>query len=145
VWLWPSPRCHGQGFADSAPATQPTNPANPTSTRRNSHRLHRIDVCGARRLDPSHPPTRRCITRGCPYGSERWCERTVKKLGLETTLRPREGPRKSGKGFLTPFSSRLSRTPNRKFVRRSNDKFNFRRDQHRIFRTVFFGELSADL
>ena len=41
---------------------------------------------------------RRSITRGCPYGSETWVERTVKKLGLETTLRPRGRPRKTEKG-----------------------------------------------
>ena len=41
---------------------------------------------------------RRCIQRGCPYGSETWVDRTVKKLGLETTLRPRGRPRKSDKG-----------------------------------------------
>ena len=41
---------------------------------------------------------RRSITRGCPYGSETWVERTVKKLGLETTLRPRGRPKMTEKG-----------------------------------------------
>jgi len=41
---------------------------------------------------------RRSITRGSPYGTETWVERTVKKLGLETTLRPRGRPRKTEKG-----------------------------------------------
>jgi putative transposase len=37
---------------------------------------------------------RKCITRGSPYGDEGWVKRTAKKLGLETTLRPRGRPRK---------------------------------------------------
>ena len=41
---------------------------------------------------------RRSITRGCPYGSESWVERAVKKLGLEITQRPRGRPKKSAKG-----------------------------------------------
>ena len=33
--------------------------------------------------------------RGRPYGSERWVTRTVKRLGLESTMRPRGRPRKA--------------------------------------------------
>jgi putative transposase len=38
---------------------------------------------------------RRGIDRGCPYGSEVWCERAVSKLNLESTLRPRGRPKTS--------------------------------------------------
>jgi putative transposase len=38
---------------------------------------------------------RRSVQRGQPYGSEPWCERIVKRLGLESTLRPRGRPRKT--------------------------------------------------
>jgi putative transposase len=38
---------------------------------------------------------RQCVNRGTPYGSERWQRRTIRKLGLESTLRPRGRPRKS--------------------------------------------------
>jgi putative transposase len=38
---------------------------------------------------------RRSVQRGCPFGSDPWVERTVKKLGLETTIRPRGRPKKS--------------------------------------------------
>jgi len=41
---------------------------------------------------------RRSIQRGNPYGDESWSDRAVRKLGLETTLRPRGRPRKSNKG-----------------------------------------------
>ena len=37
---------------------------------------------------------RRSVQRGVPYGGETWLRRTVKKLGLESTLRPRGRPRK---------------------------------------------------
>jgi putative transposase len=38
---------------------------------------------------------RRSLTRGCPYGSAGWTARTVRALGLESTLRPRGRPRKT--------------------------------------------------
>ena len=37
------------------------------------------------------------IQRGNPYGDEAWSDRMVRKLGLETTLRPRGRPRKQEK------------------------------------------------
>ena len=41
---------------------------------------------------------RRCVNRGSPFGSESWCDRTVRSLGLETTLRPRGRPPKQNNG-----------------------------------------------
>jgi putative transposase len=32
---------------------------------------------------------RQCVTRGRPFGDERWEQRTAEQLGLESTLRPR--------------------------------------------------------
>jgi putative transposase len=40
---------------------------------------------------------RTSITRGTPYGSERWRKRAARQLGLEFTLRPRGRPRKGEK------------------------------------------------
>src|SRR5207245_4337237 len=37
---------------------------------------------------------RRSVQRGQPYGEERWAERVARRLGLESTLRPRGGPGK---------------------------------------------------
>lgn len=38
---------------------------------------------------------RRSVARGCPYGEERWSMRMVKRLGLESTLRPLGRPKKN--------------------------------------------------
>lgn len=37
---------------------------------------------------------RRCVNRGSPYGGERWQQKTITALGLQSTLRPRGRPRK---------------------------------------------------
>lgn len=41
---------------------------------------------------------RECLQRGKPYGNERWTEKMVKQLGLESTVRPRGRPPKQKKG-----------------------------------------------
>jgi putative transposase len=38
---------------------------------------------------------RRSVERGQPYGSEAWQQKTARKMGLESTFRPRGRPRKS--------------------------------------------------
>jgi putative transposase len=38
---------------------------------------------------------RRSVQRGQPYGEELWAERVARRLGLESTLRPRGRPRKA--------------------------------------------------
>ena len=39
----------------------------------------------------------RAIDRGQPYGTEKWVDRIAKRLGLESSLRPRGRPRKTEK------------------------------------------------
>jgi len=39
-----------------------------------------------------------CIARGRPFGKPAWVKRMVKRLGLESTVRPRGRPRKDGGG-----------------------------------------------
>ncbi len=36
---------------------------------------------------------RRSVARGQPFGTETWCKRIIKRLGLESTVRPRGRPR----------------------------------------------------
>jgi putative transposase len=38
---------------------------------------------------------RHSVIRGAPYGDPAWSERTAKRLGLESSLRPRGRPRKA--------------------------------------------------
>jgi putative transposase len=38
---------------------------------------------------------RKCVQRGRPFGDAPWVEQTAKSLHLESSLRPRGGPRKA--------------------------------------------------
>jgi putative transposase len=42
---------------------------------------------------------RRAVERGSPFGADAWTERTTKRLGLESTLRPRGRPAKAPRRF----------------------------------------------
>ena len=51
-------------------------------------------------VDAPQTPTevaalRRCISRGAPFGSDRWQREAADALGLQSTLRPRGRPRKN--------------------------------------------------
>jgi putative transposase len=37
---------------------------------------------------------RQCLQRGAPFGDEEWTRKTIKRLGLESTVRPRGRPKK---------------------------------------------------
>ncbi len=41
---------------------------------------------------------RRCVQRGCPFGDLSWSDRMVRRLGLESTLRPQGRPKKRKNG-----------------------------------------------
>ena len=41
---------------------------------------------------------RRSVSRGCPFGETSWCDQIVRRLGLESTLRPQGRPRKHKNG-----------------------------------------------
>jgi putative transposase len=41
---------------------------------------------------------RRSVRRGSPYGDDNWCDQVVRRLGLESTLRPQGRPRKQKNG-----------------------------------------------
>ncbi|HUY90570.1 MAG TPA: transposase [Pirellulales bacterium] len=47
--------------------------------------------------DAEESDLRRAIERGQPFGEAKWAERTARRLGLESTLRPRGRPRKREK------------------------------------------------
>ncbi len=50
--------------------------------------------------DAELPALRQSVVRGCLYGDDRWSQRMVKRLGLESTLRPRKRPKKEEQWFL---------------------------------------------
>jgi putative transposase len=41
---------------------------------------------------------RKCVQRGSPYGEANWSKRTIRQLGLESTVRPQGRPKKSKNG-----------------------------------------------
>ena len=41
---------------------------------------------------------RRAVNRGCPFGGPFWSDQVVRRLGLESTLRPRGRPKKDANG-----------------------------------------------
>jgi putative transposase len=42
---------------------------------------------------------REAVKRGSPFGSDAWRENAARKLGLESTIRPRGRPMKEQKGL----------------------------------------------
>lgn len=57
-----------------------------------------VDHVNAPQSEAEVAALRRCIERGSPFGNDSWTARTVSRLGLETTLRPRGRPRIQEKG-----------------------------------------------
>lgn len=57
-----------------------------------------LEHVNAPQSDAELAALRRSVNRGCPYGEEAWCDRMVRRLSLESTLRPRGRPKKQGKG-----------------------------------------------
>ena len=41
---------------------------------------------------------RQSVNRGCPFGSEAWATKAIRRLSLESTIRPRGRPRKPNNG-----------------------------------------------
>ncbi len=57
-----------------------------------------VDHVNAPQTEAELRSLRRSIDRGLPYGGDAWTARTIGRLGLESTLRPRGRPRKEEKG-----------------------------------------------
>ena len=67
---------------------------------------------------------RECVARGRPFGHDRWQARASKRLGLESTLRPRGRPRKSPAPGATPRSAADGGSPQHpsKSVKKVSDR-----------------------
>ena len=57
-----------------------------------------LEHVNAPQTDAELAALRRCVNRGSPYGAESWCDRTIRTLGLESTIRPRGRPKKHNNG-----------------------------------------------
>lgn len=64
------------------------------------------DLVNAPQTQKEEDALKTCIARGRPFGSDRWIQATVKKLDLQTTIRPRGRPKKGNlpKMIPDPFS-----------------------------------------
>jgi putative transposase len=67
----------------------------PWPVRRNSAW---VDYVNTPQSEEEIAALRRSVLRGCPYGDDYWSEKTVARLGLEGTVRPRGRPRKLRNG-----------------------------------------------
>ena len=57
-----------------------------------------VDHVDAPQTEAELRALRRSVNRGCPFGEPAWCDRTVARLGLESTLRRQGRPRKAKNG-----------------------------------------------
>ena len=54
-----------------------------------------VKLVNAVQTDAELTAVRRSVSRGTPFGAERWTARVARRLGLESTLRPRGRPKKT--------------------------------------------------
>ena len=84
AWRWSSlwHRVHGDeaGLVDESPLPLPR---------------HRRQHVQSPQTEGELESLRRSVVRGVPFGEASWQKRTAKKLGLESTLRPRGRPWKT--------------------------------------------------
>jgi len=57
-----------------------------------------IDEVNSPQTEAELAALHRALARGCPFGDESWSDRIIRRLGLESTLRPRGRPPKANKG-----------------------------------------------
>jgi putative transposase len=57
-----------------------------------------VDHVNAPQTEAELSALRRCVNRGCPFGEDTWCDRAVRRLGLESTLRSPGRPKKNKNG-----------------------------------------------
>jgi putative transposase len=55
---------------------------------------HWVDYVNAPQTEAELAALRRSVQRGSPFGDESWSDRAVRRLGLESTLRPQGRPKK---------------------------------------------------
>jgi putative transposase len=63
-----------------------------------SRKANWVDYVNEPHTEAELAAVRRCVQRGCPFGDEPWSGRAVRRLGLESTVRPQGRPKKTGNG-----------------------------------------------
>ncbi len=63
-----------------------------------ARRSNWVDHVNTPQTDAELMAVRRCVHRGSPFGDESWSAKVVRRLGLESTLRPQGRPRKPTNG-----------------------------------------------
>ena len=63
----------------------------------------------AAQTDAELAAVRRSVQRGNPFGAPSWCDEMVRRLGLESTLRPQGRPKKHNNGSCHLFRAHLFR------------------------------------
>ena len=57
-----------------------------------------VDHVNAPQADAELAALRRCVNRGSSFGTQAWSERSIRRLHLESTIRPRGHPRNPHNG-----------------------------------------------
>jgi putative transposase len=57
-----------------------------------------VEEVNARQTEAELLALRRAVNRGCPFGEAFWSDQVVRRLGLESTLRPHGRPKKDENG-----------------------------------------------
>ena len=63
-----------------------------------SRKSNWVDYVNAPQTEAELAAVRRSVQRGSPFGDESWSEKAVRRLGLESTLRPQGRPKKNENG-----------------------------------------------
>jgi putative transposase len=64
-----------------------------------------VDHVNAPQTEAELSALRRCVKRGCPFGGSSWNDQIVRRLGLESTLRPQGRPKKQKTSSKQPFQN----------------------------------------
>ena len=82
LWRWVNGSAADKQLLSDPPASAGRRPRN------------WIDLINAADTEDELDAIRTCVQRGRPYGDDRWRARTVRRLGLESTVRSRGRPKK---------------------------------------------------
>lgn len=89
-WCWSSLWGYHNGWSDSQPSLSPFPVEKPNNWIEWVNQIASEQELGV---------ARNCANRGAPFGSVKWVVDTAKKLGIESTIRPRGRPKKNNQNL----------------------------------------------